>query len=221
MNTYANDLELHLRTVEQTYESIIAKANQIGGFNDTQTLRSSLQEEVQTLVREVQQIKEVASVLKEQDNDSYKQYSGRIDDISNRLHNNLPSVIERLRSTSNTNGAAGAFMGSRSINQELLDEETEQLDRLEQEVGEIVRSLREVQALYNEVHKKITEQRHLVLEVEQHIEKGVENMEEGNTQLDKARGHQKASTKCIITIIVILVVVIIAVALILWLTLKK
>jgi DNA repair exonuclease SbcCD ATPase subunit len=208
----ANDLD----QMTALMNHIISLSNQIGGFNDGPHLREEIQSDVKAILSKSKDVKESLTQLKSRNASGADEYQARFDALRERMQGQLPGVINKLKeNTDMASGPSGqqSSSGGAILSQALLDQDTELIDALEQQVNEILRRMRELNEIFGTTLAEIQKQRHFIAQIEGDTAEAAVSMEKGNEQLEEAAQHQKASTKCICAIAFILVVVAIGVAL--------
>jgi chromosome segregation ATPase len=198
---------------------ILALSNKIGGFNDGPHLREQIQCDVKAILDSSQTVKRAFAALKESDPPGLDDHHRRFEQLRARIQAELPKVIAKLRDNTAPGAGAAANYTEPQLDQRLLDRDSDLIDVLEQQVGEIVAVMREVNSLFGQTLAELQAQRHMLTAIEGHTAAAAEEMGKGNEALEEAGEHQKKSTKCICWIAVIVAAVVVAVVLlVLWKT---
>ena len=194
--------------MQRTLRDVISKSDQLGGFGDGPQLREEIQTDVRNLMNLSQAVKSNLVEAK-QSGLAVDEYESQLAELRAAMQENLPRVIQRLKQNTETHEQSPheSAMNQPLLDQTLLDEQTEQLDELQQAVSGILTMMTEVNMLFKQTLEEIQRHRHMLTAIESHTNEGKENMEKGNEQLEKAASHQKGSTKCLIWLFVILGVI--------------
>lgn len=210
----ASDLE----RMTSLLNHIMALSIKIGGFSDGPHLREEIQADIRNLTSLCQSTKTALSALKDAGSPSVDDHLARFNELRGRIQQDLPTVVQKLRGSSDLgpSGQAAASAGREApvLDQRLLDGETDLIDILEQQVNEILITMREVNQLFGETFEQLQAHRHILTAIETHTSEALSEMERGNETLEEAKEKQKASTKCLCWIFVILALVVAAVVLI-------
>lgn len=209
------------------HESIIELSKQIGGFNAGPQLQDDIQSNVKSLLTLSQKVKNNITQLRESNAPDLDSVENAFNQLSRRIQSELPDVIKSLRNVSSgpgpSSGGGGGGFNPTVLQQSLVDDQSDQLDMLEQEVQSILSTMREVNTLFHQTLEEIQKQRHMLVTIEASTEKAKDDMESGILHLDKAGENQKSSNRALCWILIILVVVVVGVVLfcILFFTRKK
>ena len=95
-----------------------------------------------------------------------------------------------------------------SQEQMLANQMSNEVSGLENAVQDIVEDMTELNDLTHQLNNKIQEQHEIVVRVDDVIEVAVNEMQQGNEQLEKAEEHQKSSNSCLIYILIALIIII-------------
>jgi hypothetical protein len=194
---------------------IMSLSIKIGGFSDGPHLREEIQADIRTLTSLCQTTKTALIALKERGSPRVDDHLGRFNELRGRIQQDLPGVVQKLRGSSEQAQAKAAPTHDDALlEQSLLDGETDVIDILEQQVNEILVTMREVNQLFGETLEQLQAQRHILTAIETHTTEAVSEMQRGNEELEQAKEKQKSSTKCICWILIILLLVVAAVVLI-------
>lgn len=178
----------------------LSKASEdIGTIKDGALLRSTIQSDIKEIVALSQSIKSQLLTLSETNNDEAQSYEPEFLNIQNEMQNLLPKIVQKLKASA-SDSQEQITVPSTSVallDQAQVDEETEQLEILEAQVGEILSTMRELNNLFHATLDKLNEQRNIILSIDDSISNAKDDMNNGNEQLDKGKNHQKGSTKCL------------------------
>lgn len=199
-----------ISAMQNTLNTIMELERKIGGFGDGIQLREQLQMEVKDLLTKSQTVKNQIKLMQER-NDPY------VDDIQNefqglatQMQSHLPKVVQKLRSNeseSHTSQSGGVVRQPLLLEQDVLDEETEMLDELEQQIGAILTQMRAVNELFTKTHEEIQKQRHILTGIDTYTSEAMEEMSIGVENIKKSQKHHIKSTKCLCWIWIILGVI--------------
>lgn len=204
---------------------VVQLSQDIGSFNDGPQLRQNIQNSVRTLVQLSTSVKNEITILHNRDDESSQDANSlqqEFEVINQQMKTQLPEIITSLKSASHTIGGPQPLGGERQLSSEIyvplldqqeLDQDTEQIDLLDVSVNEILTNMREVNNLFTQTMQELQRQRHLVVSIDNQTSKAHDAMKEGNSQLDKASEHQKGSRKAICLIFLVVLVVVIGVGL--------
>jgi hypothetical protein len=208
-----------LEKMKSLLNHVVNLSKQLSGINDGPHLREQIQFDVRALSASSQTVKQNLFQLKQQNESGADPLLERFEALRARMQEELPPVVQKLRgnptaSTPLTSSGVTSGYTDPLLAQAELDNESEVLDVLEQQVHEILASMREVSRLFAQTLEEFKKQRHILVAIEAETLKAVEDMEVGNEELRKGQNRQRCSTKCICWIVVILIVVVAAIALI-------
>jgi methyl-accepting chemotaxis protein len=209
MSNAERELREDLDRMKDMFENVMNLSRRIGGLTDGIGVRDDLQDAVKRLVGLSQKVKTGISSLRDAGED-LGDIEAVFSQISRRMQQNLPGVIDSLKSAGGSPDAGGYQRDSLQqplLDQTQLDADQERLEILQTEVTDILAALREVNLLFTHVYGEIQKQRHMVTTIDRYTSDAVDDMIEGNEQLEKAGKHQKAGTKCLCWIFVIVGVV--------------
>jgi hypothetical protein len=197
---------------------IVTLSMKIGSFDDGPQLRENIQTDVRSILSSSQTVKSTLQDLKSRAVPGVDEYLAQFDSIRARMQRELPDVISKLRNTVSSPrspwDARDDSMSQPLLDQAQLDAESGYMDVLEQNVNRIVNTMREVHQLFTDTLTEIQQQRHLVTGIETLTSKAVDDMNNGNKQLEQADEKQKSSTKCLCCIVTILSLVVVGVVLV-------
>jgi chromosome segregation ATPase len=197
-----------LGSLQSMFTEITTLSSRIGTSADTAALRSDLQGLVSRLSSLAQTTKGNIETLIRSENPDVGSLQQSFSEISAQMKERLPGVIQALRGpTSSSSSRSSDIPRQQLMDQQLLDRQSEDLDVLEQQVQEILRTMREVNALFTQTLQKIQEQRHLLVGMDQSTSESIASMTAGNESLEKAAGNQKRTTKCMCWIFLIVGVI--------------
>jgi hypothetical protein len=210
--TVASDLE----RMTSLLNHIMALSIKAGGFSDGPHLREEIQADIRSLTSLCQSTRTALIALRESGSPSADTHLARFNELRDRIQQDLPGVVQKLRGSSEaaSAGQAAAMRDEPLLDQRLLDGETDLIDILEQQVNEILITMREVNQLFGETLEQLQAQRHILTAIETHTTEAASEMSRGNEALEEAKEKQKASTKCICWIVIILALVAAAVVLV-------
>jgi hypothetical protein len=208
----ASDLE----RMTNLLNHIMALSTKIGGFSDGPHLREEIQVDIRNLTLLCQSTKTALLELKENGSPSADDHIARFNELRGRIQQDLPGVVQKLRGSSEraASGQSASFHEETALDQSLLDGESDLIDILEQQVNEILITMREVNQLFGETLEQLQAQRHILTAIETHTSEAVSEMGRGNEALEEAKEKQKLSTKCLCWIFIIVTLVAVAVVLI-------
>lgn len=100
---------------------------------------------------------------------------------------------ERAARESESKATAGAG-GDALYDQQQIDAETEELNFIEAQTGEIVEDMKVLNELTHQVDDQVTKDHEVLIKIDSKIEDAKVEMQEGNKDLEKAEEHQKSCT---------------------------
>jgi t-SNARE complex subunit (syntaxin) len=202
---------------------VITLSDQIGGFGDSPHLREQIQSDVRQLTSLSQKAKAAITELESVPGTDFSTVQGRFTALRDRIQNELRPVIGKLRNSQTVSHAQKEQSDAEMplLNQSMLDSNTDLIDVIEQQVAEIVTIMREINELFSKTLSELQNQRHVLTMIEASTTNAVGEMQNGNTQLEKAAENQRRSSKCmcwsaIILMIVVTVVVLVILRRVLW-----
>ncbi|KAH0793486.1 syntaxin-12-like isoform X3 [Histomonas meleagridis] len=205
----ANDIQ----TMQHQLDEICQNSLSIGDWSDTPELRESLQNDVKSLMELSQQVKSTIISLREKGDPEVDSYQQQFDQLRADMQDKLPGVLQALRRCYDSihPQQQQPVLNQPLLDQEQLDGETEYLEIMEQEVNQILSTMRDLQQIFQQTLEEIQKQRHLLVSVDSIVTSSKQNMQSGNVQLEEAHKHQKGSSRAMCIIIVIIVVIAIGV----------
>lgn len=227
MSYTAKQVQENLQRIEDLRVRIINLSKDVGTFHDGIHCREQIQSSVQELKQLSQTVKNEIEELKrnEGESDNSSSLHSQFEALSSKIKEALPDVIASLRQAG-TPPQASQFVESTPnqsdysknkrpldlmttplIDQATVDQETNQIDVLENEVNSILNIMREIIQFFTQTMQEITSQRNFIDSINKNTTDVAQNMIKGNEELDKAYSHQKGSRKalCIIFIIVLVI----------------
>jgi methyl-accepting chemotaxis protein len=212
------EVSSNLEQISSLLNHVVNLSTKIGGFGDGPHLREQIQADVRQLTTLSQTVKNAMTELRQTGGPTFDSYQSRFEDLRARMQSELRPVIEKLRSSTTPSASGGGGGGSVAseplLSQQLVDSETDLIDVLEQQVNQILTTMREVNQLFTHVMTELQKQRHMITAIDAETTEAVSEMSTGNRELEKAGEHQKSSTKCICWIVIIVLLVVTAVGLI-------
>lgn len=210
-------MESELNEMQNKLDVIIRDSNKIGTFEDNAGVRNEIQNNVKTLMTLSQSAKKTLTQLKQSDVPNVDKYQARFDNLSNQMKNNLPEVIQKFKQSAPQFGQVNSYTNPTNdfnqslLPQEIIENQSDQLDELSSQVNGILSAMREVHELFTETYEELQKQKHMLFRIETTTDAALEDMLNGNKQLEKAHENQKSSTKSLIWIFLILGVIIVGI----------
>lgn len=211
------DIESELNEMQNKLDVIIRDSNKIGTFEDNAGVRNEIQNNVKTLMTLSQSAKKTLTQLKQNDVPNVDQYQARFDNLSIQMKNNLPEVIQKFKQSAPQFDQIDSYTNPTNdfnqslLPQEVIENQSDQLDELSAQVNGILSAMREVHELFTETYEELQKQKHMLFRIETTTDAAREDMLNGNKQLDKAHENQKSSTRSLIWIFLILGVIIVGI----------
>lgn len=207
---------------------IVNLSKDVGTFHDGIDLRDQIKTSVQELKQISQTVKKEIEILKQNDEDSNATSSLHVafEELSARVKNALPDVIQALRSADASQQGAHLFEPSPNqsntsdsknrplelintplLDQGTLDQDTDLLEELESDVNSIMNAMREINELFIKTMKELQSQKTKIFSAENLTAEAHNQMKKGNDELDKATAHQKKSGKCLVFILIVILLI--------------
>jgi hypothetical protein len=195
---------------------VVSLSKQLGTPSDGPDLRDQVQSDVRRLSTCSQTVKQRLTQLKQQNESGVDAVLEQFESLRAQMQADLPPVIAKLRNsrspglrTPNADSYTDLLLG-----QAELDRTSDELDRLEQQVHEILTSMRQVSQLFGQTLDELKRQRRLLVSIERETARAADDLGTGAEELSTAQERQGLGTKCICWIIIIVGLVVVAVALI-------
>ncbi|EAY06963.1 hypothetical protein TVAG_100030 [Trichomonas vaginalis G3] len=147
--------------------------------------------------------------------DKYERLSGEYDDIKHDTERQIETLDQQAQQQAASHGAPPS---GNVLQQSLIDDEAREVEYINRQSADIVEDMKALDEAASMLKEKIDEQHEVVVRVDNTIEDAHEEMVEGNKSLNVAQEHQKASSRCLYTILIIVIIFIVAVGLIVGLT---
>jgi K+/H+ antiporter YhaU regulatory subunit KhtT len=218
MQPSLSEVSRDIEEIASLLSHVVTLSDRIGSFSDGPHLREQIQNDVRRLTTLTQKVKTAMTELRENQGLLFESYQSRFEDLRSRMERDLKPVIEKLRK--NQIGSHTNDSGNQPethiplLSQTKLDQDSDLIDVLEQQVSAILQTMRRVNELFGETMMELQQQRHKLLAVEGETTRAMTEMTIGNEQIEKAATHQKSTTKCICWIVIIVIVVLTGVGLI-------
>lgn len=207
----SRDISHDINTMEDQLNKIMLNSSKLGGFDDGPDVRESLQQDVKSLMNLSQMVKKVIFTLREQGDPNVNDYQSKFDNLRNKMQNELPQVLNKLKENIQSNEPSNVpqteIYNQPLLDQSQLDSETEYLQVIEQEVNNILTTMRELNLIFQQTLDELQKQRHILVSVDTMVSSSTNDMNSGNLDLEKAAEHQRGTTKCLWLILIIVAVV--------------
>jgi methyl-accepting chemotaxis protein len=205
-----------LEQISSLLSHVVHIAERIGGFGDGPHLREQIQTDVRRLSALSQKVKNAMAQLSSNPGPTFESYQSRFEDLRIRMQKELTPVIERLRNSHTPTGESNGRPDTQVplLSQVMIDQNTDLIDTLEQQVAGILQAMREVNSLFSQTMTELQRQSNRILQIEAETTQAVSEMSRGNDELDKADSHQHKSRRCICCIFILVILVVTAVGLI-------
>ncbi|OHT02735.1 hypothetical protein TRFO_30043 [Tritrichomonas foetus] len=217
----AGHVRSNVQRMDEILNRLVTLSKDVGTFNDGIHLREQIQTNVQSLMNLSKQSRSDIQQLRQNEDPECDSLQILFENVSANMKRDLPAVISSLKSaapapadhgnsmfTSNSNRNNDNLINAPLLDQQMLDNETDQLDLMEHEVNSILSNMREIQQLFQSTLQEIQKQRHIVASIDQMTSNSVDHMQKGTKELDKATQHQKGSRKALCWILIIVLILV-------------
>jgi hypothetical protein len=215
----AGDIERLFAEMEKGLAQVLTLSSKIGSSEDRQELREELQNEVRCIQQASNSAKIAYTRLGEGELDPAEKdrLSEWFTTLREKMQQQLPSVIEVLKNVTLEISleSPGHFSYTEPLlNQEELDQDRETLEALDFEITDILANMKQLNQLFQSTLEEIQRQRNLVTAVDEHVAQALDDMFDGNEQLDKAQRYHKRGNRCLCWVFLIVAVVVVCLVLI-------
>ena len=212
-------LDASLDKMRQTLDSLLEDGEKIGSMSDGAVLRDRIQSNAKELVQLSASVKKQIMTLKEDDDPSISQYENDFMELSKQMKEKLPSILNRLKQnkteTSSTSQVT-PVVSQPLLEQQTVDNETQQIEDLEVSVREILSTMTELNRIFNQTLEELQKQRNTLLTLDNTISNAHDDVKGGNEQLEKATEHQKGSTRCLCWLLLVVGIIVAGIAIFLF-----
>ena len=200
-------------------DDLIKTGKDIGTFKDGPLMRESIQRDAKTLSEVSKRVKDELYELKKDENYEVNEYEKEFNSLREQMQAQLPPIIAKLKQSAEEDNKVAPVQGSNQVlDQELIDRESEQIEVLEIEVRNILATMREVNQIFTQTLEELQKQQHMIATIDGHTEEAVNDMRHGNESLDKAKQHQKSSTKTLCWLLLFFMIIVAGIGLYIWST---
>lgn len=123
--------------------------------------------------------------------DDFRLFQSEFEDFKKRFQTAVRVISDDQNNSNNYNQYNGNY-----YDQEMIDEQTNELDHINSEVREIVQTSKEINRISHQVDQEIKKQRVQIIKIDKVTNEAVGKMEKGNRELNKAEEYQKGCTIC-------------------------
>jgi hypothetical protein len=172
---------------------------QIGKAGDGVKLRADLETEVRALMNLADQTHAILNTHSDRDSPRFSAVQDRFNSLTSDLNRELPPVVSALRNHPIHDLQAigpGQYTSGAALDQRLLDEDTETLEVLEQEVNRIVVTMREINSLFNATFEELQRQRTLLTRIDTFVEFSRSDLADANSEMRLADQDQRKDSRC-------------------------
>ncbi|KAH0795094.1 hypothetical protein GPJ56_000937 [Histomonas meleagridis] len=188
-------LQNDFRSMKQLLQEICDLSDKVGGFDDGPDLRDQIQSKVQTLKRLSSQSKQSLMALSQKNDPAVNECQKQFDELNQDIQQKLVPVLNKLRSSTAAEESAPApQFQNQLVSQAQVDQDTEYLEILEQEVNSILQTMKDVNKIFHETLEELQKQRHVLVGIDTTTTQAAQKMETGNKELKEAHEHQKKCT---------------------------
>lgn len=205
-----------IKRMDNIITNLKTLSKDIGSFNDGVHLRDQIQNNVKELMDTCKDVKTNITILRNNNDPEIDSVENSFEQVSQTMKQELPQILNGLKQSSSSQAGQSdsrpdVMNQSLLMDQQLVDQDSDQLILLENEVNQILSIMREVKALFDRTMQEIQSQRNMIIGIDRSTSKAAEDMTMGSLELEKAQNHQKSSRKCLCWILLIILVVVICV----------
>ena len=188
-------LQNDFNSMKQLLQEIRTLSDKIGSFSDGPDIRDQIQSKVQTLKRLSSQTKQSLLALSQKNDPAVNECQKQFDELNEDINQKLVPILNKLRSiTIGESSAPTPAFQNQLVTQAQVDQDTEYLEILEQEVNSILQTMKDVNKIFHETLEELQKQRHILVGIDTTTSRAAKKMETGNNELKKAHEHQKKCT---------------------------
>ena len=202
-----DEFKNQMADVNRRLDSLISKKSIIGTKGDDAIFRQDIQNEILSIKNTVDMLSATMKQIDKEKNIDAERCHASFDNLTQKTETELNQILQKFKDThtgdKSQQSPSRGQLTTPLFDQVMLNDEQEQIEIIEQEVNEIVSSIRNVQQLFNQVYSELQKQRNLVVLVDSEVSDAKDNLISGNRQLEIAEENQKKVTKRLIKFLLI------------------
>jgi hypothetical protein len=212
MSSTVGSVDSDLLQMHQIVSLIESRTHQIGTAADTPFFRDSIRSKIEVLNSLSRSLKSSLLILQDSHDQNVSTYERRFNALNSRMTTVLHRFVPQIHDQQSRPPVRYTEPSDLLLGRDSLNEETDRIDMLENEVRQVLTTMREVNQLFRSTMEEIRRQRNLLTKIDVQLEGGKEKMLDGAKESKVANEHMRKSSKCICNYCLVVVAIVAIVA---------